>query len=77
VWQQLSSAVFAQFPWTVIHTIDEKSPLYNMTPEDLVAQRCRLVVLLSGMKDNRAVSRAVVSKSNDALMSCRRGCDVQ
>src|SRR6195952_4393741 len=34
--------------WTLFHTIDEKSPLYGLTPADLAAANAALVVVVSG-----------------------------
>lgn len=41
------SPLFA-LSWTVMHRIDEQSPLYGQTPEGLSAIQAELVVLLSG-----------------------------
>jgi inward rectifier potassium channel len=41
------SSLFA-LSWTVMHTIDEKSPLYGITQEMLVDGEMEIVVLLSG-----------------------------
>lgn len=37
--------------WTVVHPIDENSPLYNMTAEDMEAGRANLVVLMQAFDD--------------------------
>lgn len=37
--------------WTAMHSIDESSPLYGMTPESLVATRSTIVVSLSGIDE--------------------------
>jgi inward rectifier potassium channel len=34
--------------WTLFHAIDEKSPLYRLTPADLAAANASLVVVVSG-----------------------------
>src|SRR5476649_2118488 len=34
--------------WTLYHTIDEESPLYGLTPDDLDAANAALVVVVSG-----------------------------
>jgi inward rectifier potassium channel len=40
--------------WTVMHRIDERSPLHGATPESLVAQRAELVVGLTGIDETFA-----------------------
>jgi inward rectifier potassium channel len=42
---------FFSLTWTVLHKIDERSPLYGRTPEDLVAEDAEIVVLLSGTEE--------------------------
>jgi len=37
--------------WTIVHPIDENSPLYNMTAEDLEAGQASLVVLMQAFDD--------------------------
>lgn len=44
------SSMFAM-SWTVIHPIDEKSPLYGVTPEQLRASSAQIVVSLVGMDE--------------------------
>jgi inward rectifier potassium channel len=45
-----SSAVFA-LSWTVIHPIDESSPLYGETPESLAKSRTDIVASLVGIEE--------------------------
>jgi inward rectifier potassium channel len=40
--------VFFPLSWTIVHPIDETSPLYGMTRDDLVAKDAEFLVLLSG-----------------------------
>jgi inward rectifier potassium channel len=42
------SPQFAVYPWTVIHIIDDKSPLHNLTPEEFVKFDVLIQVLFSG-----------------------------
>jgi inward rectifier potassium channel len=37
--------------WTMMHTIDENSPLYGVTAEQLVAWDVELVVMLTGVDE--------------------------
>ena len=43
--------VFFPLSWTIVHPIDEKSPLYGMTREDLVEKDAEVLVLLSGIDE--------------------------
>jgi inward rectifier potassium channel len=40
--------VFFPLSWTIVHPIDEKSPLFGMTHEDLVAKDAEFMILLAG-----------------------------
>lgn len=44
------TAIFA-LTWTVMHQIDENSPLYGVTPEDFVNQKIEIVVTLTGIDE--------------------------
>lgn len=48
-----SNPLFA-LSWTVMHPIDEESPLYNLTPEQMAAQEMEVVVMLSGQDETIA-----------------------
>jgi hypothetical protein len=41
--------VFLMLPMTIYHIIDEKSPLYDITPEKLHTQKFEIVVVLDGI----------------------------
>jgi inward rectifier potassium channel len=43
--------VFFPLAWTIVHPIDEESPLYGLTHEDLVASNAEFLVLLSGIDE--------------------------
>ena len=45
---------FFALSWTVVHPIDERSPLANVSPEDLVANDAEFLVLLSGTDETFA-----------------------
>ena len=45
------SVVFFPLSWTVVHTIDQKSPLYGMTKEDLCGAGSEFLILLTGMDE--------------------------
>ena len=37
--------------WTIMHTIDETSPLYGVTPEQLAESEAELIVMLTGFDE--------------------------
>jgi len=43
--------VFFPLSWTIVHPIDETSPLYNSTAEDLRARDAELLILLNGFDE--------------------------
>jgi inward rectifier potassium channel len=45
-----SSSLFA-LSWTVMHPIDQDSPLYGLTPQDMEAQDMEIVVMLNGLDE--------------------------
>jgi len=48
-----SNPLFA-LSWTVMHPIDETSPLYNLTPEQMAAQEMEIIVMLQGTDETIA-----------------------
>jgi inward rectifier potassium channel len=46
-----NSVVFFPLAWTIVHPIDEQSPLATRTPEDLVKEEAEILVLLSGVDE--------------------------
>jgi len=42
---------FFPLSWTVVHPIDESSPLYHLSAEDLAARGAEFLVLLTGMDE--------------------------
>jgi inward rectifier potassium channel len=47
------SPLFA-LSWTIMHRIDQSSPLYGLTLEDMIEKQVELIVLLSGTDDTLA-----------------------
>jgi len=43
--------VFFPLSWTIVHPIDEKSPMWGMTDEDLAKRDAEFLVLLSGIDE--------------------------
>ena len=54
--------MFFPLNWTVVHPIDEKSPLYNATADDLLKSDAEFLVLLEGVDDT--FSQVVYSRSS-------------
>ena len=48
---ELSGVTFLPLTWTVVHPINERSPLYLETPESLRASQSEFLVLLSGFDE--------------------------
>jgi inward rectifier potassium channel len=46
-----SRVTFFPLSWTVVHPIDEKSPLFGMTPVEMVAKEAEFLILLSGIDE--------------------------
>jgi inward rectifier potassium channel len=53
---------FFPLTWTVVHPIDETSPLFGLTPQDLVASRGEFLILLNGVDE--AFSQMVYSRTS-------------
>lgn len=48
-----SNPLFA-LSWTVMHPIDQDSPLFNLTPEQMAAQEMEIIVMLQGTDETIA-----------------------
>lgn len=48
---ELSKINFLSLTWTIVHPINDESPLRGMTPEDLKASDMELMILLRGFDD--------------------------
>ncbi len=46
-----SQVLFLPLTWTVVHPIDEKSPLYGKTPEDLARLQAEVMIMMKGFDD--------------------------
>lgn len=44
--------VFFPLSWTIVHPIDEKSPMWGMTREELIERDAEFLVLLSGVDES-------------------------
>jgi inward rectifier potassium channel len=45
------SVFFFPLPWTIVHPIDKKSPLYGKTPEDLKSDHAEVLILIKGFDE--------------------------
>jgi inward rectifier potassium channel len=48
------SVVFIPLSWTVVHPVEESSPFYGMTPQELERERGEFLVLLTGVDETSA-----------------------
>jgi inward rectifier potassium channel len=46
-----SSVLFFPLTWTVVHPIDEKSPLYGKKPEDLESLQAEVMIMMKGFDE--------------------------
>ena len=51
---EFDKVTFFTLSWTVVHPINDASPLYECTPEDLAANHAEFLVLLTGIDDTSA-----------------------
>lgn len=57
-----NKVVFFPLSWTIVHPIDEKSPLFGLTPADLSKTEAEFLVLLTGIDET--FSQTVHSRSS-------------
>jgi inward rectifier potassium channel len=48
--------MFFPLNWTIVHPLDEKSPLYKYTAQDLARSDVEFLVLLEGMDDTHSTT---------------------
>ncbi|MCV9388153.1 ion channel [Reichenbachiella ulvae] len=48
---EIDSILFLPLNWTLVHPIDEKSPLYSLTQEELVEGGAEIMILIKGFDD--------------------------
>ncbi len=46
-----SQVLFLPLTWTIVHPIDQESPLWGKTPEDLAAQQAEVLILIKAYDD--------------------------
>ena len=63
---------FLPLAWTVVHPIDESSPLYGCTPEDLRRNDAEILVLISALDETFA--QTVHTRTSYKLDEIKFGC---
>ncbi|MDP2385655.1 MAG: ion channel [Bacteroidota bacterium] len=59
---ELSKINFLSINWTVVHPIDESSPVYGMSLDDMIAADVELIIMIKAMNDT--YSQTVYSRSS-------------
>ena len=48
---EIDAITFFPLPWTIVHPIDEDSPLANTTPDELIARNAELLIQIKGFDE--------------------------
>jgi inward rectifier potassium channel len=48
---EINKINFLTLSWTIVHPIDEKSPMYNVTVEELEKRDAELIILIKAIND--------------------------
>jgi len=59
---EIEKISFMALSWTLVHPIDEKSPMYKMSQEDLITADAEFLILLKAMNDT--YSQTVYARSS-------------
>lgn len=59
---ELSKANTLSMNWTIVHAINEESPLFHLSPEDIEATEAELLIFVKGFDD--MYSNTVIAKSS-------------
>jgi inward rectifier potassium channel len=70
---EFDKVTFFALSWTVVHPIDESSPLFNCTPEMLAENEAEFLVLLSGNDETFAqtIHSRTSYRSNEIIWNAR------
>jgi hypothetical protein len=55
------SSALLPLPWTVVHAMDERSPLHGATPASLAASDTEIIAILDGTDEVRVIALLLVS----------------
>lgn len=70
---EISKINFLTLAWTIVHPIDEKSPFYGLTVEDLEERDMEVMILMQAVND--AIAQTVYSrfsyKANDIVVGAK------
>jgi len=48
---EINKINFLTLSWTIVHPIDEKSPIYNISREELIKRDAELIILIKAIND--------------------------
>lgn len=70
---QIDRVLFLALSWTLVHKIDEESPLWGLTEEDLVKGEAEVLILISGYDDtfNQVVHSRFSYKAEEFVWNVR------
>lgn len=68
-----SSLYFFPLSWTIVHHIDEESPLYNVAPKELEEKRAEVLILIKGYDEafGQTVHSRFSYRFNEILWNAR------
>ena len=66
------SVVFFPLSWTIVHTIDQDSPLFGISEEELCASGAEFLILLTGMDEtfSQVVNARSSYRANEVIVGC-------
>ena len=59
---EISKAITMTANWTLVHVINEESPFYNLTKEDIINAQAELLVFVQGFDES--FSNTVISRTS-------------
>jgi inward rectifier potassium channel len=67
------SVVFFPLSWTVVHTIDQNSPLYGVTEDELCSSGAEFLILLTGMDEtfSQVVNARSSYRANEVIWGAK------
>lgn len=65
------SSALLPLPWTVVHAMDERSPLFGATQDSLVASDAEIIAVLDGTDEVQTDTWAAIKNSTHAFYVSR------
>jgi inward rectifier potassium channel len=67
------SVVFFPLSWTIVHTIDQDSPLFGVTEDELCANGAEFLILLTGMDEtfSQVVNARSSYRANEVIWDAK------